>query len=72
MIGDAPGDLDAARGNDALFFPVNPGAEEKSWERFYREALPRFFAGTYGGAYEAALIAEFEALLPDTPPWKLA
>jgi hypothetical protein len=62
--------MDAARGNDALFFPINPGAEDKSWERFYREALPRFFAGTYKGAYEAALIVEFEKLLPDTPPWK--
>ena len=70
MVGDAPGDMDAALGNDALFFPINPGAEDKSWERFYREALPRFFAGTYKGAYEAALIAEFEKLLPDTPPWK--
>ena len=70
MVGDAPGDMDAARGNDALFFPINPGAEDKSWERFYREALPRFFAGTYKGDYEAALIAEFEKLLPDTPPWK--
>jgi len=34
MIGDAPGDMKAARANDALFFPVNPGSEEKSWERF--------------------------------------
>ena len=44
MIGDAPGDLKAARGNDALFFPINPGAEDESWERFYHEgvaALPR-------------------------------
>jgi phosphoglycolate phosphatase-like HAD superfamily hydrolase len=70
MVGDAPGDMEAARANGALFFPVNPGAEEQSWERFYHEALPRFFAGTYQGAYEAGLIAEFEKLLPDTPPWK--
>lgn len=33
MIGDAPGDLKAARGNGALFFPVNPGDEEESWKR---------------------------------------
>ena len=31
MIGDAPGDLKAARSNNILFFPVNPGNEEKSW-----------------------------------------
>jgi phosphoglycolate phosphatase-like HAD superfamily hydrolase len=70
MIGDAPGDMKAARANNALFFPINPGAEEKSWERLYKEAFDRFTAGTYAGAYEAALIEEFEALLPDTPPWK--
>jgi phosphoglycolate phosphatase-like HAD superfamily hydrolase len=70
MIGDAPGDLAAARANGALFFPVNPGREDQSWERFFREALDRFFAGTYVGDYEAQLIAEFEKLLPEKPPWK--
>jgi len=49
MIGDAPGDLQAARANDFLFFPVNPGHEEESWQRLYGEALDRFFAGTYAG-----------------------
>ena len=70
MIGDAPGDLDAARANGALFFPVNPGREEESWERFYKEAFQRFVSGTYKGDYEAGLIEEFQKLLPETPPWK--
>ncbi len=70
MIGDAPGDLKAARANGFLFFPVNPGHEEASWQRFYEEAMGRFLAGTYAGDYERALIAEFDALLPDVPPWK--
>ncbi|MCD6520223.1 MAG: HAD family hydrolase [Anaerolineae bacterium] len=70
MIGDAPGDLKAARANNAFFFPVNPGHEEESWERFYKEAFQRFLEGTYGGEYEAKLIADFEKALPDTPPWK--
>ncbi|MCD4687295.1 MAG: HAD hydrolase-like protein [Anaerolineae bacterium] len=70
MIGDAPGDMRAAKANDALFYPINPGDEELSWERFYNEAMHRFFEGTYAGAYEARLIAEFESYLPDTPPWK--
>jgi phosphoglycolate phosphatase-like HAD superfamily hydrolase len=70
MIGDAPGDLSAARANGALFFPVNPGHEEASWERFNREAIERFFNHTYAGDYEASLIAEFEKLLPEKPPWK--
>jgi phosphoglycolate phosphatase-like HAD superfamily hydrolase len=70
MMGDAPGDMEAAKANGTLFFPVNPGQEEKSWERFFREGLAKFTAGTYAGAYEASLIAEFERLLPSVPPWK--
>jgi phosphoglycolate phosphatase-like HAD superfamily hydrolase len=70
MIGDAPGDLKAARANGFLFFPVNPGSEEASWQRFYEEALARFFEGSYAGDYEKKLTAEFDAILPDVPPWK--
>lgn len=70
MIGDAPGDLQAARDNGAHFFPINPGREEASWEDFVREAYPRFLTGRYGAEYEAGRIAEFQALLPEIPPWK--
>jgi phosphoglycolate phosphatase-like HAD superfamily hydrolase len=70
MIGDAPGDAEAARANGVLFFPVNPGREEESWERFYKEGLGKFFAGEFAGAYETSLAAEFEKLLPGVPPWK--
>ena len=70
MIGDAPGDYQAARGNQALFYPIVPGREEASWERFYQESLDRFFAGKYAGDYEAGLIREFDASLPENPPWK--
>jgi phosphoglycolate phosphatase-like HAD superfamily hydrolase len=70
MIGDAPGDMKAAKANDALFYPINPGAEEASWERFYSEGMHRFLQGTYAGEYEASLIAEFDTYLPEVPPWK--
>lgn len=70
MIGDAPGDLQAARANNALFFPVNPGHEEESWKRFYEEGVHKFMANQFAGAYEAKLIAEFEKLLPSLPPWQ--
>jgi phosphoglycolate phosphatase-like HAD superfamily hydrolase len=70
MVGDAPGDLAAARANGALFYPVNPGHEEESWQRFYSEGIDRFFSRTYAGAYEDSLIAEFQKLLPEKPPWK--
>ncbi len=70
MIGDAPGDFKAAKTNDALFFPINPGDEEASWELFYNEALDRFFAGTFAGEYEAKLIEEFNRHLPEKAPWQ--
>jgi phosphoglycolate phosphatase-like HAD superfamily hydrolase len=70
MIGDAPGDMRAARANNALFYPINPGAEDASWKRLFEEGLGRFFEGTYAGEYENALIREFDTYLPDTPPWK--
>jgi phosphoglycolate phosphatase-like HAD superfamily hydrolase len=70
MVGDALGDFEAAKSNGVLFYPVNPGGEDASWERFYKEALDRFFNGTYAGAYEKALIEEFDSYLPSTPPWK--
>src|SRR5450759_1847390 len=69
MIGDAPGDFSAVQGVHGHFFPINPGHEEASWERFQKEAFKKFMNGTYGGAYEAALIAEFNQLLHETPPW---
>jgi len=71
MIGDAPGDLNAANGNDALFFPINPGAEEESWKKLYEEGLDRFFAGTYAGPYEQELLTEFNTYLPEDPPWRI-
>jgi phosphoglycolate phosphatase-like HAD superfamily hydrolase len=70
MVGDALGDLDAARGNNALFFPINPGHEEESWRRFYEEGVRKFLAGEFAGGYEAALLADFVKLLPEVPPWK--
>jgi phosphoglycolate phosphatase-like HAD superfamily hydrolase len=70
MIGDAPGDMRAARANNALFYPINPGHEEESWKRFSEEAVNKFLAGEYAGEYEAQLVAEFEKLLPEVPPWQ--
>ncbi len=70
MIGDAPGDMKAAKANGALFYPIMPGDEADSWKRFFEEAVDKFFAGKYAGEYEEKLIAEFDAHLPDTPPWK--
>jgi len=70
MIGDAPGDMKAAKANDALFYPVNPGEETESWKRFHDEAFDKFIDGQYAGSYEEKLIAGFLGHLPETPPWE--
>ncbi len=70
MIGDALGDLKAARDNQACFFPINPGHEDESWQRFYEEGVHKFLDGTFKGAYEDTLIAEFEKFMPEVPPWE--
>jgi phosphoglycolate phosphatase-like HAD superfamily hydrolase len=71
MIGDAPGDLKAAKMNGVLFFPINPGNEAKSWQRFYDEGADRFFKGEFQGNYEKMLIEEFNQYLPEKPDWDL-
>lgn len=70
MIGDAPGDYNAAVANDALFYPINPGHEEASWQRLFEEGIDKFFGGTFAGAYQEKLLAEFDSHLPEVPPWK--
>jgi phosphoglycolate phosphatase-like HAD superfamily hydrolase len=69
MIGDALHDYWAALANGALFFPINPGAEEASWRRLFDEGIDRFRSGTFGGAYQEKLLEEFDRRLPAQPPW---
>jgi phosphoglycolate phosphatase-like HAD superfamily hydrolase len=70
MIGDADGDRKAADAVGACFYPINPGQEDASWERFHREAYDRFLAGTFTGDYQQRVSDEFYALLPEVPPWQ--
>jgi len=69
MVGDAPGDMKAAKSNDALFYPVNPGDEVESWKRLHDEAFDKFIDGRYAGSYEEKLIEDFLQHLPETPLW---
>ena len=71
MIGDAPGDMRAAKANDALFYPIIPGDEIASWKLFYEEVIERFTAGTYAGEYEEMLIERFDKALPERPEWEV-
>ena len=70
MIGDAPGDLATAQTIGCNFFPINPGHEIESWQRFMDEAYSEFLSGGFSEEYQNQLNHEFKALLPGTPPWK--
>jgi len=69
MLGDAPGDHEAAKANNLSFYPINPGAEAQSWKNFHDEAFDKFLDGSYAGPYEDELIAAFEKCLSESPPW---
>ncbi|MCE9547961.1 MAG: HAD hydrolase-like protein [Planctomycetia bacterium] len=75
MIGDAPGDRQAAEANGCLFFPINPDpnnsdSEEQSWANLRDEGLGRFMSGTFAGKYQQTLIEAFDRCLPAEPPWE--
>ena len=71
MVGDAPGDLEGGPGQRRALLPDQPRREDDSWQRFFEEALPRFFAGTFAGDYMNAQLDRFRALLPERPTWRL-
>ncbi|UCD51993.1 MAG: HAD family hydrolase [Phycisphaerales bacterium] len=70
MMGDAPGDLDAARANGVLFYPILPGHEVASWKRFHDEAFDKFINDEYAGDYQAERIAEFDRIFSESPMWQ--
>ena len=70
IIGDAPGDLQAAQDINALFFPICPMQEEKSWREFNRVGYEHFINNSYIGEYQNNRIQKFQSILNITPPWK--
>lgn len=70
LLGDAPGDGEAAADNGVLWFPIRPGHEAESWQEFREVGLQRFLEGSFRGDYQEQLIADFNKLLPATPPWR--
>jgi len=63
MVGDAPGDLEAALKNGVLYYPILVGKEEFSWKRLATEALSKLMDGSYRGEYQEKLIDEFNSSL---------
>lgn len=70
LIGDAFGDLKAAKANGIHFYPIIPGKEDRSWELFINEGLERLMNGSFTAQYEESLISEFRKSLPETPSWQ--
>lgn len=60
MIGDAPGDHQAAGQNGVCYYPILVKREAQSWRQFREEALERFLNGSYRGGYENQCAADFE------------
>ncbi len=67
VVGDAMGDLEAARASGAAFFPIVPGREEESWSLLLE-------AGRRHPLWEvqppgSGLFADFLDTLKSDPPW---
>ncbi|MEE1224833.1 MAG: HAD hydrolase-like protein [Clostridia bacterium] len=58
MIGDALGDLEAAKSVGALFYPIIPGSEDASWELLCDKYLDMFFKNEFNEKVQQKLIFE--------------
>ncbi len=68
MIGDAIGDLKASKAGKTLFYPITPGEESRSWNRFLLEDIENFKQLLYDKE-EKKRIDEYCGCLLTEPPW---
>lgn len=47
MVGDAPGDCDAAQKNNVHYYPILVNKEKQSWEEAVAVAFEKLQSGTY-------------------------
>lgn len=47
MIGDSPGDLEAANKNKVFFYPILVNKEQESWESLKTDVLFKYLSGEY-------------------------
>ena len=59
MTGDAPGDLDAAKSNGVLYYPILVRHEKESWTEFRETAVGKLTSGNYSGSYQQEKIEAF-------------
>jgi len=59
MVGDAPGDNDAAKKNGVYYYPILVRHEKESWNEFVEQVVEKLVDGSYGGAYQEQKETEF-------------
>lgn len=59
MVGDSPGDLQAAQGAGVHFFPIIGKQEKESWQKLTNIVLPKLQNKKFDADYQMALISEF-------------
>jgi len=59
MVGDAPGDCDAAEANGVLYYPILVNREAESWAELRDTALARLQNGSYAGKYQSIKKQQF-------------
>ncbi len=63
MVGDAPGDYEAAVGAGVMFYPIIPGKENECWDKLRNIYFDMFISDKYDRNVEAKLYKEFEEFL---------
>jgi len=64
MIGDAPGDAEAAEAAGYAFYPIIPRRETASWQALNERSWSAFLDGTYSAYEEPRLRDQFNQALP--------
>lgn len=59
MCGDAVGDMNAAKTNGVLYYPIKVNHEKESWNDLKEKALESFINGSFSGDYQDSLIRDF-------------
>lgn len=59
MVGDAPGDHDAAKQNGVFYYPILVKNEKESWKEFVSNAVGKLVNGNYEGRYQEEQIKQF-------------
>ena len=63
MLGDALGDLKAAKDNEVYFYPIIPSREKDSWKKLNDEVSLLIEEGKYDASFEKCYVDEFNSFL---------